>query len=472
MLKKIKISSNIITIIRQKPLISFLSALILIVTLLFIARNFSKQEKVAKDIKTNKKPVEIFNIDEDFIYKIAAVNEEAETIEIFSQVPGIISNFYKSEGSQIRKDEPLLKISSNYSGLNQAEIQLSIAKNTQDLFEKNYEKQIQIINLQKELAEKNDNQSETLKEISKDTLKRSKEILSVSESLLEDIRRSKDALSNSNTNGQNDSQLAQIKQSEINLLSSINTLKSSIDQITFSTSDDREPAKISEITKEITIEQLDIQRNTLENTRKINQLNVNLAQINVDNFIPRSPCNGILNQIYLNKFDVVNPNTKVATIKCHDNLQITASAQIPSEIANRIDTNSKVILEYDGQILNASISYISKYPINDYQNKIKFLIKKENIKTAMPKNLNIKTSVKNNDPRNIIVPIDSIYQSENKSLLYIPAKTNDSENYVAQYVEIKVQKILGAYAIIESEQKIDKVIVTRGILNNDLIELR
>ncbi|MCS7092605.1 MAG: HlyD family secretion protein, partial [Patescibacteria group bacterium] len=376
MFKKIKI--YLLLTIKQKPLASFLLALILLVSLLFTSKNFIPEESPIKNSSSlSKKQVEIFNVNENFFYTINATNDETQEIDIYPQVSGVISNFYKKEGDQVKANDPLFKISNNYSGANSAEIQLSIAKNSKDLFEKNYENQIKIIELQKELAEKTDNQSDTLREISKDTLGRSKEILSLSESLLTDIQKSKDTLINYNTNGQNDAQIAQIKQSEISLLSSISALKSSIDQSEFSTSDKNSPAQISNITKELTIKQLDVQKNTLENTKKINELNLLLAQINLNNFVPSSPCNGILNQINVNKFDIVNPNTKLGTVICSDNNKLKASANIPAEIAKKINLSIPTTAEYnEGEETKAKILYISKYTINEYQNKIKFLIDK------------------------------------------------------------------------------------------------
>ncbi len=83
-------------------------------------------------------------------------NHKSGVIKIVAQAPGIVSGINVYEGQEVVKGGQLLSLSSNYQGGNAAAVQAQIAKNSYNLAKDTNETQKDLINKQREIANKTD----------------------------------------------------------------------------------------------------------------------------------------------------------------------------------------------------------------------------------------------------------------------------------------------------------------------------
>lgn len=456
----------------QNPFKCFLGVLTLLILLIVLANFFRKPQTAdLPSVKDGVKQVDVYDLSSKPEFSVLAKVKKGEIVDILSQSSGIVTSINKTDGKKVKKGEKLISVSNTYSGVNSAYIQSQIANKNNQLLTDNYDDQLRTINLQRSLSEKVDNQSDDLRKIAKDSLDGTKEVLSLNESLLMEVRTNISLLESQNNNGVNDQLLAQAKQSEAALVASINNIKSAIKQTEYQSADDSKPADIANQTRELSITQLDIQKRNLIIGRDISTLNLKLANVALQMSTPVSPCKGEINSFDVTKYDVISPGSKIATIVC-DQTSTQLTSYISPDIAAVIDTNSEAYINIDNKNEEITISYISNEIVNGSQHKVIFELP-QHLQSRFSDNSYVKIKIAGNKyVQNFsYIPVDSIYQTgDTSSVMFLISDGNISK---AESKNIEILSLIDKYAIVNLKyEQNNQIILTRGIKNQEKVNPR
>jgi multidrug efflux pump subunit AcrA (membrane-fusion protein) len=136
--------------IARRPLISFLSALVLLFVIVFISGYVRTAEDVSNGITIGKKTVRVMRASDGAYAQLSGqVKKDGETT-IIAQVSGIVHDIYVTDGQQITRGQRLVYVSDTYSGGSRAGVAYKIADRQAQLQDTTFEKNMSIIDDQRD----------------------------------------------------------------------------------------------------------------------------------------------------------------------------------------------------------------------------------------------------------------------------------------------------------------------------------
>lgn len=452
-----------ISFIDSKPLTSFFTILGILLVLI-IAGSIIRKPKPAPIQKAVIKEVKTYKIGSQPTIKIQAKIEKSGIVKIVAQSPGIVNYINVVEGQKVKRGYNLLGLSSNYSGANAFSVQRQIAQTTNKNVKESYDIQKDLIKKQREAADKSDQNSDQLRDITSKSIDETKSLLNLNENISNTLNLTLTTLESSNQNGQNDSTILQTKQLIAQVSSGINQLKSGLRASEYQSASDKPPAELSNISREIAIKQLELQEKALEMSLTTSNLSLQLARIQESTMYPVAPFDGVIEKVYIVKGKSVNPGNPLVIL--HGEQKLKAVAQVPKNIAQQIAGNSKSQVTINGEKVEIIPSYVSTDATDGQNYSIYFEIP-DSYQNLITDNefLTFEIPVGVGQDLDLFIPIDSIYKSSEDSYVFV------IEGGKSVSRKIKVGSILGSYGSVESGlSKGDVVIVSRNVINGDLVK--
>ncbi len=463
-LKTKKVFKKAGSIIDRKPLTSFFVVL-LVIFILIVVGSFLRKPKQEATVAVPEKEVAAYSIGSAPTVKVQAQIEKSGVIKVVAQTPGIVSTVNVSEGQQVGRGTTLISLSSNYQGGNAAGVQREIAYTTNKNAKDTYDIQKDIIKKQRDLASKTDDNSDQLRDITSKSIDETKSLLSLNQNIVSSLNSTLSTLESTNVGGANDAQILQTKQIISQYQSAVNQLQSGVRASEYQGAGDKPPADLSNMSKDLTQRQLDIQEKALSLSVEISALQLKLAQIQESTMYPAAPFAGVIERVYVTEGEAVNPGTPLALI--HGAQKLKAVARVPRDMAQKLSQVDVSTLTIGGKSFKTAPSYISTeatdgslYSVifdlpTDYQND---LSNNEFITVELPVGYaDTSTSVP-------FVPLDAIYQSADSSYVFF---IRDGK---ATTKKIKLGSILGQYAQVESGLTSgDEIILTRSVVAGDRV---
>lgn len=438
--------------------------------LLIIGALINKPTKNSSQKENRSYLVRIFNIGGAPRIKIQAKVEKEKVIKIVSQTSGIIANIWAVEGQSVNKGDYLAYISGNYGGGNPLFIQKQLAKTNLDHLENIYPLQIDLIGKQRNIAEKNDNLNDDLRSITNQSISETKDLFSLNEEILNSLNLNLSNYETTNSAGINNALILSTKQLKSQYQSAINSLKSSLRNLEYQTDSGKNPAGLSDLTREMTLKQLLLQEKTLNLSREIAGLQYNLAVVNEGLSYPSAPFSATVEKVHIKLGQNVNSGTILFTLSGASQ-KITASAYVSQKIAVSVSKVEPSFIYLKNKKLAIFPEFISSEAVEGMLYLIKFdLSSFQEIKLTDGEYLKIDLPIGYPDTSVTVpfIPIDSVFQTSNGAYVYLVGN-----NELAKSQKIVLGEVYGQFVEVISGLKVkDQLILDRNIISGDKIIIK
>ena len=453
--------------IRKHPYVSFIATLVLLFLVIALGSFLTQPEK-EEAVTEQAKTVAVYSLNGGSEITTQVRVQKTGVIKIFAQAPGIVQAVNVKEGETVQRGQSIANLSTNYQGGNAQGVQAQIAgtqyKNTVETFDT----QKDLINKQREVANLSNSNTDQLREISEKSVGETRDLLNLNQNILDTINTNLTNLENNNPGGINDAAILQTKQVKSQVQAGVNQLNSTLRTLDYQTNSENDPTKLSNLSKDITLKQLDLQEKSLEVGKKVAGLQLSLAQIQASLMSPASPSNGVVQKVNVVFGQSVNPGTLIATIAQPEH-EIIATAFVPQNIAPLVSqsTTSSITLS-DGTVVKVTPRFISAEATDGQLYSVLYAIPQEYEKKLTDQeflSISIPVSQIETSTTNLI-PVDAVYQSENGASIFVV------ENNKAVEKQIKIGQIIGAYIeVLEGITENTQIILDRTVFSGQEVKI-
>ncbi len=450
--------------ITSHPFITLFSLLSLLVVSIVISNFIQKPKSVEEDVKPKTKKVQVYHIGEAPKISVHAQVEKSGVVTISALSPGVVSEIPVSPGDIVERGTVLVSTETNYQGGNSAAIRLSIAAQKLKNSNEAYPIEKELIKKQKELATRTDENSDEMREISRNSIDESKALIALNDELLASI----DAGINSATTS---AAITDLKGTKATLLNGNNQLKSTLRSLEFTSSDSEPPAEIDNLNEEISKKRLELQEKTLDLNREITRLELASAQIDAASMNPAAPFAGTVQRVFVKVGQAIQPGTPLVVIsQIADEDPIVAVAYVPRDIANKASYLEPSILTIEDFSYEAFPTYITQEAVQGNLYAIYYPIPENYSKFVTDTGyISVQVPVGVFDTGAVVpyVPIDSVYQTQSESYLFVNKKGT------AQSKKVVLGNVIGRYVEVNSGlDRGDEIILDRNVISGDPVEVR
>lgn len=443
--------------------------IILALLLVFIAvGNAIRKPKIEKaDTTVKPKIVELYSIGEAPKLRAQAKVEKSGVIKIVAQTSGIVQQIRFKEGQPVARGATLTNISSNYQGGNVSTVQRQIAEKQYFNAKDTLDTQKDVIGKQRALADKTDENSDKLRDISKQSISETQSLLDLNNSIIATIDTNLNQYTATNSGSVNDSAIQALKLQKVQLQSTTNSLNSSLRSLNYTTGDDNAPAGIANITRELTQKQLDLQEKTVELNVEVSHLQYNSALINESLSYPAAPCAGIIEKVHVKFGQNVTPGTVLFTLSTNEKSAM-AVALVSKDVALNVSKIEPSIIHSGGKTLSLLPSYVSAEATDGTLYSVYYALPEEYLSEyGQDSYLEVEipvgySSTNSTDP---FVPLDAVHQTQDESIIYVMQKGK------AQAKQVQLGQVFGqSVEVISGLGPADQVILTRDILDDEPVK--
>ncbi len=444
-----------------------LAILLFTLLLVLIGVSFFLREKKSESAKIKAKPKEVrtFRVGEVPRLKLLAQVKKENVITIISQVSGVVQKLYVKEGDYIEyKGQHLAYISTNAAGANASSVSRELASKQYEHNKDTFEVQKDLIAKQKKIAEKVDENSDSLREITKKSLDETRDLIKLNEDILEYLNEN---IADYEAAGNRD--LAyQTKQLKSSYQSAVNQLKSALRSNEYSSADDKPPSEISTLQKEMTLKTLELQEKSLDLSLEVSRLQLQLAQISESLSFPSSFGNGVIQKVHVKKGEFVGAGAPLFTISgCEKNANLIVLTS--KEIASRVSLLEPSTIILSGQKLELIPVFVSTEPTDGALYLIKYVIPELYEKTVGEKEhleIEVPVGVSGSGLAVPFVPLDAIYQSSEGSFVFI------AESGRACAAKVELGEIYGQFAAVTGglPNSSFSIILDRTVIDGELVK--
>jgi len=456
--------------LRTSPFLSFFLALGLLLLLIIIGSVLGSIGKKETEKNSIVKSVSVYKIGEAPKVTLQAKIEKTGIIKIVAQSGGIVNKINVTEGEDVAVGKPLLSLSSNYQGGSIPGLQSQLAGTQLKNINETFDTQKELIQKQREVANQNETNTSELREISVKSLDDTRTLLSQNEDILNTLNDNLTELEEANTNGQNDPLILQTKQLRSQFQSGVAQLKNQTRSLEYQANEENPPTKLSELQKDITLKQLSVQDKALDLQREVSRIQYQIAGVALSLMNPTVPFGSKIEKIHVQEGESVNPGTVLMTVSCLTNIHSTAEILVPREIAQNVSRVEPSIIRINGNNISVTPFYISTVATDGQLYSVLFDLPDGVLDASTDGeyvSIDVPIGYPNTSATIPFVPIDSIYQSQDESFIYV-VNGNKTESR-----NITLGTIYGRYVEVKKGlEKGDMVITDRNVVAGDQIKIK
>lgn len=454
-----------VSFIQARPFMTLFTLLGILLVLIVIGNIIRRPQETKEEKIPQAKQVQVYRIGEAPKMTVQAQVEKSGVITITALSPGVIQDIYYAPGDYVAQGNTLLTTSTNYQGGNAAVLQKQIAARTLQNINETYDTQKEIITKQKEVANKTDENADELRSITERSLEETQGLINLNDEALKMIDIIIDDLE---TGGATEQQILPYLQQKSQLVSALNQLRSSLRTAEYNAAGDRIPAQLSDLQKEITMKQLEIQDKALDLNRDVARLQLQVAQVQAATMFPSSPFNATVQRVLVKIGEAVNPGTPLMILSQEiEEDPIVAIAYVPREIAMKTTYAEPSILSLGEITYDTYPSYISRDAVQGNLYGIFFPIPDmyhQYVTDDGYINVTIPVGYFNTSASIPYIPIDSVYQTQENAYVFI------IEDGKAVARELMLGTVVGRYVEVESGlHSGDIIILDRNVVGGDLV---
>jgi len=453
------ISKKVLLLIR-KSLYQFLGGTIFLLLALILLASFFRQDKSPAEEEFPAKEVAVYQVGQTPRTKIMAEVKKENVLQIKAQTSGIVAAIYVREGDFAAPNSQLAYLATNYQGGNSASIQRQIAQKQFENTQAAFNDQLALIEKQRELAEKGDQNSDQLREISAQSIEETKGLINLNQEIL-DYLNENISLYQATGSAVNRDLISSTQQLKSNYLSALNQLKSSLRALEYESDKEKPPAELSELQKETSLKQLALQQKSLELNKEISYLQYQLALVNECNFFPSNLIAGVIQKVHVQKGDSVSPGSLLFTLAGQEKA-VKISALVPKNIAQSIDPFQPTFIYLDGQKIELRPEFISSEAVQASLYCLEYLLPPDySSLVAEKQSLSLEVPVGRQKSGSALpfIPIDAVYQSDSDSFILV------LENGQAKSLKVELGEVYGnSVAVLEGLPESAQIILNRNII--------
>lgn len=466
--KTIKTSNLIKKDFTKKPLLNIFLGIFVFVLLIALSNFLQQTPKAEESENLQSKQVQTYSIGSVPRMTVQAQIEKSGVMKIVALSGGVVQKIYYREGEHVNKGNTIVSLSSNYQGGNAFSVQRQLAQTQYNSSQDTYSLQKDLISKQRDIATASAENAQQLRDITNKSLDDTRNLLSLNETMLRNVETSIEQLQQ---NPQADQSLLQTLQSQrAQLLAATSQTRSGLRASEYQAANDKPPALLANLQKDLLLKQLELQEKSIEVNKEVSKLQLQLAQVTEGLMYPAAPFNGVIQRIYVREFDSVAPGTLLALIvQDTGDDPINAVAYVPLNIAQKVSHIEPSTLHLGNQTYQeypyfTSIeavqgnSYAVYYNVPEsFTNEI---TDKSYIEIEMP------VGYADSSAASTYVPIDSIYQTQDTSYLFIVEKGK------AKSVKVTLGNVYGNFVeVIKGLHDGDQVIKSRNVIDGDSIQV-
>jgi multidrug efflux pump subunit AcrB len=313
--------------------------------------------------------------------------------------------------------------------------------------------QQELIDAQRNIAESNLENIELLREISAQSLDRTREQLSLTEDIVDNLNQSLTTLESATASAQNEALILSTKQLKSQFLSARSQLLGLISQSEYQVDQNNPPTELARLSREVTLKQLDLQEKSLTLNLEVSQLNVRIANLNASLSYPVAPFSGRIERIHVRYGQAVNPGMPLVTLSGGPQ-SISLVATIPYETVKIISRLEAASITQNGQKMMLPIVHISE-PFPDQMSRVSMSVPQSIASTLSDQQLvtvNVPIGYPQSQTAMPVIPIDSVHITQEAAYVFL------FQDNTAFTQVIELGQVIG-----------DKVVVNRGLSDGDAI---
>ena len=467
------LQNKVTNFIDSHPFASFLGVLGLLFVLILVAQQLRKVPPAPAPEPPTPTAVSIYQNGASPSINVTAKIEKTGIFTIMAQSGGVVQKVPVTEGMYVKRGTTLASLSTNYLGGNISTVSRQIAQRSAKFNNETYDLQKQTIAKQKEVAQKKEASESELREINRISIGQTSDLIKLNESIIDGLNKQLKDLDAMNVNGSSDSAILAVKQGKAQVEGGLLQLRSQLRSAEYSLSENQEPAELARLGKDIAIAQLDLQEKSLDLSKDLGNLQVKLAQISESLMFPTTPCNGIVERVFVKPGQTVKPGDPIALVRADDR-EITAVVEVPSDVAARVSRVEQSTFNLDGNTISITPRYISAEPVENNLHVILYSIPAgyeehfangQQVSVTLPLGASVLSTV------DTFIPLDAVYQTQEAAFVYVAQEENGS--IYARVRTVELGAVSGSYVQVKSGlSESDRVIVTRGMTDGELVSIQ
>ncbi len=456
-----------VVFLERKPLTSFFVALAVLFLLILVGNILANRNNKPEEKPVLVKSVSVYSLGKTPSITLQGKVEKSGIVKLVAQTTGVVQTINAEPGDRVGKGETVISLSSNYQGGDALSLQQQLAQTQYNNTVATYDAQKDIIGKQRDLANKTDSNNDELRDISGKSIDETNSLISVNDDILSTLNTNLTNLENTNVNGSNDATILQTKQAISGVEGGLNQLRASVRNIEYQTNTDKPPTQLSDVQKDLTMRQLDVQEKALDMNKEVSRLQLGLASVNAGLMRPASPYAATVDRVYVHVGDVVNPGTVLAILSCPQQAaKVIVTA--PREITQAISRTEVSQLQTVNEKFSLSPSFISQSATDGQLYSVEYQMPQDSTKQITDSefiSVTIPLTYETVEAKPY-VPIDAVYQSQDQAYVFVVDKN------VAKIRNITLGQVYGSYAeLVSGLQSGDKVILDRNVLAGDKVKV-
>ncbi len=456
--------------IDKRPFASFFVILGILLLLIIVSNILGAQKPPEQKKEAQVKRVKIYSIGTSPKLTVQAQIEKSGAIKITALTPGVVQAIFKNTGESFTKGETLIGLSSNYQGGNTSSLSRQLAQTQYNNATETYETQKDIIQKQRAIVEKTDVNADELRGITNQSLDETRALISLNDDVLRSLDQNLRQLeSTNNSAGVNNAMILSTKQLKTQFLAANNQARGALRGAEFSAATDKAPAELSNLSKDLTLRQLDVQAKMLDMNKEVSRIQLNIAQVTEAMMFPSAPFNGTVQRVFVKVGQQVNPGAELMVLS--ENAEedpITAIAYVSGDIAKKVSQLDSSVLHIGGLELLSQPTYVTKEAVQASLYGVYFDIPDQYNDDLTEKGfIQIDLPIGYADTSSSIpyIPLDAIYQTKDQNYVFV------IERGFAASKEVELGEVYGSFVEIESGlSNAESIILNRNIIAGDKVE--
>jgi multidrug efflux pump subunit AcrA (membrane-fusion protein) len=460
--------------VRRRPLTSFFITLVLLLLVIIVGNILANRNQKTPATVEVTKNIDVYTIGSAPKITLPAKIEKTGIVKVVAQTSGVVQNIYVTEGSPVDKSTVLLDISTNYKGDDIPRLQTGMAATQYKNAVDTYNIQKDLIAKQRELAQKNADNTEQLRQISSQSISETQSLLDLNRDIISRLDRVINATPTptpagpTSTPGANpDTVILGALQGKAQALAAVNQLQNALRLTQYQTDTSKPASQLNDLQKDIALKQLDLQEKAAALSKEIARLQLAIASVTESLNHPVSPIAGQIQRVHVVYGQAVTPGTLLFTVAVVGDPEVTAVVSVPRTIAKNVSRMESSVLHIDGTTYTTIPRYVSYEAIDNGLYVILYSIPQD----LQPRvthlgyiTVDVPVGLPDTGSTVPFVPIDAVYQTQDEAYLYIVAKGK------AQSRRVVLGTVYGSSVEIESGLLDgDVVILNRNIVAGDKV---
>jgi len=465
-----KIRNRIVAYADRRPLPAFFS-LLGIFLVLIIAGNFLRSPKAKPETaKTQAIPVDTFAIGEAPKVTLTAKVEKTGVLTISAQSGGIVQSVNVTPGQRVNRGTNVVSLSTNYQGGSIPGATRGIAQANYTFVRDNFDLQKDMIAKRRDIATRTAEQSEQLRTIADQSLGGTRELIRLNEEILSSIDANIAFLESS---GADEAAILEAKSQKASVLGGLTSLRTAVHNAELAAGTSLPPAQLAQLSKELTLTQLNLEEKSLELNREISRLNLLVAQISESLLYPVTPLAGVVERVYVSYGQNVKAGDPIVTVS-GDTGKLKLTALVGSDLAKQVSRISPSVIHIGSETVELAPQYVSKEPTDGAMHAVTWILPEtyaDKLTNASYVSVEVAVSSPSTSAAVPFVPLDAVYQTETGAYVFVASDSGKQKTAASKTVSLG--EVIGSYVrILSGLTSGDRIILDRNVIAGDPVTVK